>query len=146
MGTYTKLLELDKEKTEPKTSSKPPIAKSPGKKRIVKKQQSNNKTRNKDINKEKNQEIKISRFLDFASPALDEKPAHMQSFNYPSFVVDLLDDLIHELKTKERKQPKKPKWRATKTTIFIVSLLYIIWEYREFKEDSVLHKAIFEDR
>ena len=148
MGTYSKLLNIEKEaESKTDTPSPNPIRK---KKPPVKKTQpvskSIDKSRNKEKNTEINQEIKISRFLDFAAPVLDEKPTHMQSFNYPSFVVDLLDDLIHDLKSKERKEKKKPKWRATKTTVFILAILFLVWDYKDSKEESVLHKAIFEDR
>ncbi len=149
MGTYTRLLQADKEKPKrelfgkPSSDVVPPLKKGNPTVKIKKKIKI---SRNQDINLERNQDIKISRFLEYASPLLDVKPTDQQSFNYPPLAIDELEKLVLDLKGKVRKQNKRPRWSATKTTVYVLAILYVIWDYQVNGEDSLLHKAIFEGR
>jgi hypothetical protein len=151
MGTYTELLKLDKEKTKPKASSKSPTAKKksakPKKaKKIAKQKKEIKNSRYLERNQEIYLDIKKSRFLDYATPFLDAKPTDQQNFNYPPGAIDELEKIVLDLKAKVRKKNRRPRWNATKTTIYILAVLFILWDYQEKGEDSILHKAIFEER
>ena len=101
------------------------------------------KTRYLDRNLEKYLDIKNSRFLEFATPYLDVKPTDQQNFNYPPGAIEELEKIVLDLKAKLRKTNRRPRWSATKTTIYILAVLFILWDYKENGEDSILHKAIF---
>jgi len=141
MGTYTKLLELDKKKPETKKTVKTTVSKkkSPrGKEAQIK------KSRYLEINQDRYLDIKKSSFLDFAIPYLDAKPTDQQNFNYPPGAIEELERVVLDLKTRARKQNKRPRWSTTKTTVYILAILFILWDYKENGEDSILHKSIFE--
>ena len=101
---------------------------------------------NLEIKISRHQEINISRFQDYKTTAFSEllaavlsvKPAEMISFNYPSGLLQKLDETLFRLKMLTSRRRK----RATKTAVLITSLTYLLWEYEQHGKESILYTSL----
>jgi len=77
------------------------------------------------------QESKIERKQDFLRNWLDMKAAETTSFRYPPELLEKLNEVQYQLKSRH-------KAKATKNAILIAALAYIVWDFEKQGSDSIL--------
>jgi hypothetical protein len=69
--------------------------------------------------------------------ALETKAAKKESFRFPEELMEVLDDLPHEVKKTYGK-------RITKTAVFVAAFAAYLWEFKHKGKDSLLYKQLIE--
>lgn len=69
--------------------------------------------------------------------ALETKAAKKESFRFPEELMEVLDDLPHEIKKTYGK-------RISKTAVFVAAFTAYLWEFKHKGQDSLLYKQLIE--
>jgi hypothetical protein len=69
--------------------------------------------------------------------ALETKAAKKESFRFPEELMEVLDDLPHEIKKTYGK-------RISKTAVFVAAFAAYLWEFKHQGQDSLLYKQLIE--
>jgi len=105
---------------------------------VTSEQQPNNTTLTKPEMQESNLASKKERFLAFLQSCIDMKAVSTASFRYPQELLDQLEEVLYDLK----KQHKK---KVTKNALLITALAYLLWDFEQHGETSVLYQNLIKE-
>ncbi len=88
---------------------------------------------------ERKQDFKKERFLDFLKPFLEMRSAGMVSFRYP---LDLMDEMAEA----QYQILKRYKVKLTKNAILVEALAFVLWDYEQNGEESLLYTYMIKSR
>ena len=81
------------------------------------------------------QESKIARKQDFLQGWLEMKASDTTSFRYPSELLERLNEVQYQLKSRH-------KAKVTKNDILIAALAYVVWDFEQNGQDSILVESL----
>lgn len=89
----------------------------------------------KDRKTEVLQDRKTDRFVAFVSRFLTTKSIVHTTFRYPTELLEKLDQVQYEIKTRHKK-------KITKNSILVAALAYMLWDLEELGQESILYKLL----
>jgi len=85
----------------------------------------------------KTESLLARNLADCVQMALETKAAKKESFRFPEELMEVLDDLPHEIKKTYGK-------RISKTAVFVAAFTAYLWEFKHHGQDSLLYKQLIE--